>query len=82
MCEAIGQFGPGLVPPSQDAMRGKLLEEEYERTKSELQCMLWSYELQCCPLFINCVVHFLLMSYPLLLKLPAADMVCSWMGRC
>ncbi|KAG2536984.1 hypothetical protein PVAP13_9NG240573 [Panicum virgatum] len=37
MCEAIGQFGPGLVPPTQDALRGKLLEEEYERTKSLLQ---------------------------------------------
>ena len=37
MCEAIGQFGPGLVPPSQDALRGSLLEEEYARTKSLLQ---------------------------------------------
>ncbi|XP_021311771.1 uncharacterized protein LOC110433614 [Sorghum bicolor] len=37
MCEAIGQFGPGFVPPTQDALRGKLLEEEYERTKSLLQ---------------------------------------------
>ena len=31
MCEAIGQFGPGFVPPTQDALLGKLLEEEYER---------------------------------------------------
>jgi len=30
ICEAIGQFGPGFVPPTQDAQRGKLLEEEYE----------------------------------------------------
>ena len=37
MCEAIGQLGPGLVPPSQDALRGSLLEEEYARTKSLLQ---------------------------------------------
>ncbi|CAD6220592.1 unnamed protein product [Miscanthus lutarioriparius] len=37
MCEAIEQFGLGLVPPTQDALRGKLLEEEYERTKSLLQ---------------------------------------------
>ena len=37
MCEAIGQFGPELVSPTQDALRGKLLEEEYERTKSLLQ---------------------------------------------
>jgi hypothetical protein len=37
MCKAIGQFGPGLVPPSQDALREKLLEEEYERTQSLLQ---------------------------------------------
>ncbi|CAD6225334.1 unnamed protein product [Miscanthus lutarioriparius] len=37
MCEAIGQFGPGLVPPTQNALRGKLLEEGYERTKSLLQ---------------------------------------------
>jgi hypothetical protein len=37
MCEVIGQFGPGLVPPTQDAMRGRLLEEEYARTKSWLQ---------------------------------------------
>jgi len=35
MCEAIGQFGQGFVPPT---LRGKLLEEEeYERTKSLLQ---------------------------------------------
>ncbi|CAD6340557.1 unnamed protein product [Miscanthus lutarioriparius] len=37
MCEAIGQFGPGLVPPCQDSLRERLLEEEYERTKSLLQ---------------------------------------------
>ena len=37
MCEPIGQFGSGFVPPTQDALRGKLLEEEYERTKSLLQ---------------------------------------------
>ncbi|ONM34825.1 hypothetical protein ZEAMMB73_Zm00001d042221 [Zea mays] len=37
MCEAIGQFGPGLTPPTQDAFRGSLLEEEYERTKCLLQ---------------------------------------------
>ena len=37
MCEAIGQFGPGLAPPTQDAFRGSLLEEEYARTKSLLQ---------------------------------------------
>jgi hypothetical protein len=37
MCEAIGQFGPGLEPPCQDALRERLLEEEYERVKSLLQ---------------------------------------------
>ncbi|KAF0924420.1 hypothetical protein E2562_010087 [Oryza meyeriana var. granulata] len=37
MCEAIGQFGPGLEPPSQYDLREKLLEEEYARTKSLLQ---------------------------------------------
>ncbi|XP_021320513.1 uncharacterized protein LOC8057237 [Sorghum bicolor] len=37
MCEAIGQFGPGLVPPSHDLLRDRLLEEEYERMKSLLQ---------------------------------------------
>ncbi|XP_021315251.1 uncharacterized protein LOC8066208 [Sorghum bicolor] len=37
MCEAIGQFGPGLEPPCQDSLREKLLEEEYARTKSLLQ---------------------------------------------
>ncbi|AQK41115.1 hAT transposon superfamily protein [Zea mays] len=37
MCEAIGQFGAGLTPPTQDAFRGSLLEEEYERTKCLLQ---------------------------------------------
>jgi hypothetical protein len=36
MCEAIGQFGPGLVPPCQDSLRERLLEEEYTRTKSLL----------------------------------------------
>jgi hypothetical protein len=37
MCEAIGQFGPGFQPPSQDHLRGVLLTEEYDRTKSLVQ---------------------------------------------
>jgi hypothetical protein len=37
MCEAIGQFGPGFHPPSQEHVRGPLLTEEYERTKSLVQ---------------------------------------------
>ncbi|TVU50507.1 hypothetical protein EJB05_01880 [Eragrostis curvula] len=37
MCEAIGQFGPGFEPPSMDQLRGVLLTEEYERTKSLVQ---------------------------------------------
>ncbi|XP_039814597.1 uncharacterized protein LOC120677516 isoform X1 [Panicum virgatum] len=37
MCEAIGQFGPGIEPPTMFDLRGKLLEEEYARTKSLLQ---------------------------------------------
>ncbi|CAA0806955.1 hAT transposon superfamily protein [Striga hermonthica] len=36
MCEAIGQFGVGFEPPSQDQLRGGLLAEEYARTKSLL----------------------------------------------
>nr|XP_051197274.1 uncharacterized protein LOC127310662 [Lolium perenne] len=37
MCEAIGQFGPGLVPPSQYALCEPLLKSEYARTKSLLK---------------------------------------------
>jgi hypothetical protein len=37
MCEAIDQFGPGFQPPSQEHVRGPLLMEEYERTKSLVQ---------------------------------------------
>ena len=37
MCEAIGQFGLGIEPPTMFDLRGKLLEEEYARTKSLLQ---------------------------------------------
>jgi hypothetical protein len=37
MCEAIGQFGPGFKPPSPKHVRGKLLSEEYDRTKSLVQ---------------------------------------------
>ena len=37
MCEAIGQFGPGIEPPTMFDLRGRLLEEEYARTKSLLQ---------------------------------------------
>jgi hypothetical protein len=37
MCEAIGQFGPGFQPPTQEHVRGPLLTEEYERTKSLVQ---------------------------------------------
>ena len=37
MCEAIGQFGAGLEPPSQYDLQERLLEEEYTRTKTLLQ---------------------------------------------
>jgi hypothetical protein len=37
MCEAIGQFGPGFQPPSQDHLRGVLLTEKYDRIKSLVQ---------------------------------------------
>ncbi|AQK94388.1 hAT transposon superfamily protein [Zea mays] len=37
MCEAIGQFGPRIEPPTMFDLRGRLLEEEYVRTKSLLQ---------------------------------------------
>ena len=34
MCEAIGQFGVGFEPPSQDHLREVLLNEEYARTRN------------------------------------------------
>ncbi|CAN1801573.1 hypothetical protein LINPERHAP1_LOCUS23021 [Linum perenne] len=37
MCEAIGQFGPGLKPPTQYDLRETLLKSEYARTKSLLK---------------------------------------------
>ncbi|XP_066347588.1 uncharacterized protein [Miscanthus floridulus] len=37
MVEAIGQFGPSFQPPTQHDYRGRLLDEEYARTKSLLQ---------------------------------------------
>ena len=37
MCEAIGQFGSRLEPPSLRDLRESLLDEEYARTKSLLQ---------------------------------------------
>jgi hypothetical protein len=37
MCEAIGQFSSGFQSPSQEHVRGLLLTEEYERTKSLVQ---------------------------------------------
>jgi hypothetical protein len=37
MFEAIGQFGPGFQPPFQEHVKGPLLTEEYERTKSLVQ---------------------------------------------
>jgi hypothetical protein len=37
MCEAMGQFGPSFQSPSQEHVRGPLLTEEYERTKSLVQ---------------------------------------------
>jgi hypothetical protein len=33
----LGQFGPGFKPPSPEHVRGKLLSEEYDRTKSLVQ---------------------------------------------
>jgi hypothetical protein len=37
MCEAIGQFGAGLEPPTRYDLRERLLEEEYAKTKNLLQ---------------------------------------------
>ena len=37
MCEAIGQFGSRLEPPSLRDLQESLLDEEYARTKSLLQ---------------------------------------------
>ena len=36
-CEALGQFGPGWVPPIQYQLRGPLLIEEQKRTKEKLK---------------------------------------------
>ncbi|KAL8155677.1 hypothetical protein AgCh_000904 [Apium graveolens] len=36
-CEAVGQFGPGYIPPSQHQLREPLLKKEVERTKQSLK---------------------------------------------
>lgn len=36
-CEAVGQFGPGYMPPSQHQLREPLLKKEVERTKQSLK---------------------------------------------
>ncbi|KAL6493760.1 hypothetical protein OROGR_032095 [Orobanche gracilis] len=36
-CEAVGQFGPGYIPPSQYQLREPLLKQEVERTKNSLK---------------------------------------------
>ncbi|CAI0391804.1 unnamed protein product, partial [Linum tenue] len=37
MCEAIGQFAPGFIPPTQYDLREPMLKSEYARTKSLLK---------------------------------------------
>ncbi|XP_048603767.1 uncharacterized protein LOC106378015 [Brassica napus] len=47
-CEALGQFGPGWVPPSQYQLRGPLLIEEQKRTKEKLKNLEEEWETEGC----------------------------------
>ncbi|KAG7544115.1 hypothetical protein ISN45_Aa07g039810 [Arabidopsis thaliana x Arabidopsis arenosa] len=47
-CEALGQFGPGWVPPTQYQLREPLLNEEQERTKKKLKSLEVEWEEQGC----------------------------------
>ncbi|WZY94460.1 hypothetical protein YC2023_066789 [Brassica napus] len=47
-CEALGQFGPGWVPPSQYQLREPLLNEERQRTKEMLKSLEEEWEKEGC----------------------------------
>ncbi|ESQ50742.1 hypothetical protein EUTSA_v10022981mg [Eutrema salsugineum] len=47
-CEALGQFGPGWVPPSQYQLREPLLNEEYQRTKEKLKTLEEEWDKEGC----------------------------------
>ncbi|XP_013588957.1 PREDICTED: uncharacterized protein LOC106297221 [Brassica oleracea var. oleracea] len=47
-CEALGQFGPGWVPPSQYQLREPLLNEEQQRTKEKLKSLEEEWDREGC----------------------------------
>ncbi|CAN7051196.1 uncharacterized protein LOC103829688 isoform X2 [Brassica rapa] len=47
-CEALGQFGPGWVPPTQYQLREPLLNEEKQRTKEKLKALEEEWEREGC----------------------------------
>ncbi|CAN7104012.1 unnamed protein product [Brassica rapa subsp. narinosa] len=47
-CEALGQFGPGWVPPSQYQLREPLLNEEQQRTKEKLKSLEEEWDKEGC----------------------------------
>ncbi|CAN6936799.1 unnamed protein product [Brassica oleracea] len=47
-CEALGQFGPGWIPPSQYQLREPLLNEERQRTKEMLKSLEEEWEKEGC----------------------------------
>ncbi|KAL5704073.1 hypothetical protein ACHQM5_022546 [Ranunculus cassubicifolius] len=51
--EAVGQFGPGYLPPSQYQMREPLLKEEYDHTKTLLKKQEEEWEKSGCSIMID-----------------------------
>ncbi|ESQ29475.1 hypothetical protein EUTSA_v10023973mg [Eutrema salsugineum] len=47
-CEALGQFGPGWVPPSQYQLREPLLNEDVQRTKEKLKVLEEEWDREGC----------------------------------
>ncbi|XP_033132372.1 uncharacterized protein LOC117127129 [Brassica rapa] len=52
-CEALGQFGPGWVPPPQYQLREPLLNEEKQRTKEKLKGLEEEWDIEGCSVMTN-----------------------------
>ncbi|KAL5764322.1 hypothetical protein ACOSP7_016678 [Xanthoceras sorbifolium] len=53
MVEAIGQFGPGLKPPTRYQLSGPLLKEEFDSTKEALQQQQEEWKLGGCSIMTD-----------------------------
>lgn len=52
-CEALGQFGPGWIPPTQYQLKEPLLNEEKQRTKEKLKALEEEWDREGCSMMTD-----------------------------